>query len=746
MSDLGHQPAGRATAGRAAWYRSFVKTTRLASGPDRGPAEAARPRASSLPARMDLGLAGVHRLIGESRGEGLPAALEAPLGKGLARPVPSATIHVDAAAGRAARALGARAFTRGSSVYFGEGAWQPGSEAGQRLLAHELAHVARHHEGRLAPPVSGSPMSAPGDEAEREAEQAERAMVPTRASANQLAARPPPPSSPPANPRSTTLLRAKYGDAKEPARADAWKLWAATQRPNFATTPADLVHCLRETNDRVLVELREDNGFALWVRQIAGQDSDAALEQLGLPTRVTKTAANPLPTADPGAPARVLAKVELCYAPPMQIDALQVPAQGSGTQLEIGTELIVSGVNVANPDWLDVDLRDDPIASTRGVVPRQSVVELPQTDGYADLGKVPLFGGAGPVADDVAQGAVGDCYLHAGLLSIVASEPALIRKMMIDEGKRVLVRFYDRQIDQQRVTHTPRWFAVTKEVVVRTSTVSTMMGWSSKQVQTPVFAAVDTALWPAMIEKAWAVRESEGKNRPSYAYIAASETDRVFEAILGRSAESDRIPLGESDGNPIQTSRAKLVSEWGLTETQAGQFVAAVRKAPPGVVADKALAGELVRAVLERDNPLACRAMLDYIGTRFEGGLGSKDYSPRARLVFASILESLAEGKKIAIGTAAFPESHDKGPSGENLSVAGLAGPHAYAVIGAVTSPTQRYYLQVRNPWGATKTGLGRGYVEQGPLALQGVAKPGIGEFYVELSDVMRYFASIYVG
>src|SRR5690349_18628048 len=51
-------------------------------------------------------------------------------------------IHDDAEGARAATALGARAFTAGRDIAFGAGRYAPGTSEGDRLLAHELAHVA----------------------------------------------------------------------------------------------------------------------------------------------------------------------------------------------------------------------------------------------------------------------------------------------------------------------------------------------------------------------------------------------------------------------------------------------------------------------------------------------------------------------------------------------------------------------------------------------------------------------------
>ena len=52
-------------------------------------------------------------------------------------------IHADSAAASAARSVEASAFTLGADIVFGTGRYEPKSEAGQHLLAHELAHVVQ---------------------------------------------------------------------------------------------------------------------------------------------------------------------------------------------------------------------------------------------------------------------------------------------------------------------------------------------------------------------------------------------------------------------------------------------------------------------------------------------------------------------------------------------------------------------------------------------------------------------------
>ncbi|EAZ83077.1 eCIS core domain-containing protein [Algoriphagus machipongonensis] len=50
-------------------------------------------------------------------------------------------VHTDSSAVQMSQELGAQAFTHGNDIYFNEGKYDPGSSAGQNLLAHELTHT-----------------------------------------------------------------------------------------------------------------------------------------------------------------------------------------------------------------------------------------------------------------------------------------------------------------------------------------------------------------------------------------------------------------------------------------------------------------------------------------------------------------------------------------------------------------------------------------------------------------------------
>lgn len=59
-------------------------------------------------------------------------------------------IHRDTSAGQSARTINAKAYTLGNNIVFASGEYQPRSERGQYLIAHELAHVSQGHSGTIS--------------------------------------------------------------------------------------------------------------------------------------------------------------------------------------------------------------------------------------------------------------------------------------------------------------------------------------------------------------------------------------------------------------------------------------------------------------------------------------------------------------------------------------------------------------------------------------------------------------------
>lgn len=75
-------------------------------------------------------------------------------------------VHTDARAAQSAADVEARAYTVGQHVVFGAGEYAPGSSAGRRLVAHELAHVVQQSKA----PEGRDPHAIPAASAASEVE------------------------------------------------------------------------------------------------------------------------------------------------------------------------------------------------------------------------------------------------------------------------------------------------------------------------------------------------------------------------------------------------------------------------------------------------------------------------------------------------------------------------------------------------------------------------------------------------
>jgi Domain of unknown function (DUF4157) len=110
----------------------------------------------------------VQSAINSSRGSG--AALDAGVSSKLSPSLGDLSdvrVHTDATAHELNHAVSARAFATGTDVYFAQGQYKPNTTDGDKLIAHELAHVVQQ---RGAPSSGPLTVSEPGDSMEREAD------------------------------------------------------------------------------------------------------------------------------------------------------------------------------------------------------------------------------------------------------------------------------------------------------------------------------------------------------------------------------------------------------------------------------------------------------------------------------------------------------------------------------------------------------------------------------------------------
>jgi len=164
--------------------------------------------------------------------------------------------------------------------------------------------------------------------------------------------------------------------------------------------------------------------------------------------------------------------------------------------------------------------------------------------------------------NDVRQGALGDCYLMAALMSVARTDPQVIRKMVRDNGNGTYtVRF---RLDRFGLSFLGK---ETKEVTVD-ARVPTGANDRPRYAQTGDERVQDGKirfeLWALIVEKAWA------KLKGGYPNIAGGNPGAAMEAITGEKTDrfdprskSDRFILArlkkaQADGHPVTCSTPKV--------------------------------------------------------------------------------------------------------------------------------------------------------------------------------------------
>ncbi|WDF36126.1 DUF4157 domain-containing protein [Streptomyces sp. T12] len=112
-------------------------------------------------------------------GQPLDAGVRRELEEQLGHDLGSVRLHTDRDASALTGMLGADAVAVGRDIFFGEGQYQPGTEQGRALLAHELLHTIQHPfaSGTLAAGRDLGQVSAPHEAAERAAEDTAQAVA-----------------------------------------------------------------------------------------------------------------------------------------------------------------------------------------------------------------------------------------------------------------------------------------------------------------------------------------------------------------------------------------------------------------------------------------------------------------------------------------------------------------------------------------------------------------------------------------
>jgi hypothetical protein len=113
-------------------------------------------------------------------GEELDSGAADKLGKSMGQDFSDVKVHKDAESDQLNKQVRAEAFTTGKDIFFREGKYDPVSDQGQKLLAHELTHVVQQRD---APASTELRVSDPNEASEKQAEKtAEKVTAPTGSS------------------------------------------------------------------------------------------------------------------------------------------------------------------------------------------------------------------------------------------------------------------------------------------------------------------------------------------------------------------------------------------------------------------------------------------------------------------------------------------------------------------------------------------------------------------------------------
>lgn len=103
------------------------------------------------------------------RGQSLDSSVRSRMESAFGQSFSEVRVHVDSSAANLATRIDARAFTLGHDIAFASGQYQPGSLAGDTLIAHELAHVVQQQRA-AGVPMAWSNSASDNSQLEREAD------------------------------------------------------------------------------------------------------------------------------------------------------------------------------------------------------------------------------------------------------------------------------------------------------------------------------------------------------------------------------------------------------------------------------------------------------------------------------------------------------------------------------------------------------------------------------------------------
>jgi hypothetical protein len=197
-----------------------------------------------------------------------------------------------------------------------------------------------------------------------------------------------------------------------------------------------------------------------------------------------------------------------------------------GTTSEDKVQLVASFANGADRT-LDGDRLADP--------------SVKSGQSYAKIDGNPLFSSAGPAATDIRQGALGDCYMLAGLSAVAKDNPQAIRQDVVD--------FDD---GTYGVAFGGRFYRVDNDLPV----------YSGSKALAYAQLGAQNSMWVAVMEKAWAYYRTSAK---TYASIEGGWSIEVNRALGSTSAGERDIQSYANATNLLNDLANRLSTHQAVT-------------------------------------------------------------------------------------------------------------------------------------------------------------------------------------
>jgi hypothetical protein len=161
-------------------------------------------------------------------------------------------------------------------------------------------------------------------------------------------------------------------------------------------------------------------------------------------------------------------------------------------------------------------------------------------------------------ADDIYQGAVGDCYYLVTLASIAREKPEYIQNMFTDNGDNTFtVRFYNNGVAD---------YVTVDRYLPTSGGYAAYAGWGGGSV-----SSNSNELWVALAEKAYAQLAESGWSRTysdtqnnSYAAIETGWMDTVIRQVTG---------LGTSSFEAVNMTQTQLINLVNSNQVLTAAFV-----------------------------------------------------------------------------------------------------------------------------------------------------------------------------